>query len=129
MSNPLIPITFIPPRPEVEIHLPDGRVLSGPRGTAIGDFFTLIQPAYAENPIVGAIVNHELRELTYPIQTESTVQPVTMSEEDGMRIYRRTLTLILEAAFEDLFPEARLTIDHSVAAGGYFCQVSERPAL
>lgn len=123
------PISFVPPRSEVEIQLPDGRVLSGPRGTPVGDFLHPIQEEYANTPIVGAIVNNELRELTYPIQMESTVQPVTMADEDGMRIYRRTLTLILEAAFEDLFPNARLTIDHSVAAGGYFCQVSERPAL
>src|SRR3990172_1689947 len=30
---------------------------------------------------------------------------------------------VLAAAFEELFPEARLTVDHSVASGGYFCQV------
>ncbi|GAB4579495.1 MAG: nucleoside kinase [Anaerolineales bacterium] len=129
MSMPPSTISFITPRSEVEIHLPDGRVLSGPRGTPVGDFLHPILDEYSQAPIVGAIVNNELRELTYPIRMESTVQPVTMADEDGMRIYRRTLTLILEAAFEDLFPSARLTIDHSVAAGGYYCQVFERPAL
>jgi uridine kinase len=123
------PISFVSLRPEVEIQLPDGRVLSGPRDTCAGEFLHLLKDEYPDTPIVGAIVNYELRELTYPIRIESLVQPVTMADEDGMRIYRRTLTLILEAAFEDLFPNARLTIDHSVAAGGYFCQVSEHPAL
>ncbi len=129
MPEPQPIIHFIAPRTEVEIRLPDGRVLSGPRGTSIGDFLQPIMPEYEAAPIVGAIVNNELRELTYPIRIESTIQPVTMEDEDGMRIYRRTLTLILEAAFEDLFPTARLTIDHSVAAGGYFCQVSDHPTL
>ncbi len=123
------PVHFISPRSEVEIRLPDERVLSGPRGTFVGEFLQPIVEEYAAAPIVGAIVNNELRELTYPIRIESTVQPVTMEDEDGMRIYRRTLTLILEAAFEDLFPTARLTIDHSVAAGGYFCQVSDHATL
>lgn len=113
----------------VEIHLPDGRVLSGPRGAPVGDFLRLLAPEYEHAPIVGAIVNNELRELTFPITIESRVQPVTMQDEDGMRIYRRTLTFLLEAAFEDLFPGAKLTIDHSVAAGGYYCQVSGRPPL
>ncbi len=122
-------IHFTTPRSEVEIHLPDERVLSGPRGASVGEFLQPIANEFDAAPIVGAIVNYELRELTYPIRIESTVQPVTMEDEDGMRIYRRTLTLILEAAFEELFPHARLAIDHSVAAGGYFCQVSDHTVL
>lgn len=126
---PPLPISFVPLPANVHIQLPDQRVLTGPRGTCVGDFLKLIQDEYADNAIVGAIVNNELRELTYCIHIESLVQPLTMADEDGMRMYRRTLTLILEAAFEDLFPTARLTIDHSVAAGGYFCQVSDHPPL
>jgi uridine kinase len=80
-------------------------------------------------PIVGAIVNSELRELTYPITRESVVEPVTMGCADGMRIYRRSLTFLLETVFEAMFPQATLTIDHSVASGGYFCQVHQRSPL
>ncbi|HNB53503.1 MAG TPA: nucleoside kinase, partial [Anaerolineales bacterium] len=128
-TPPSSPITFVSLPANVHIQLPDERVLSGPRGTCVGDFLQLIKDEYTDTPIVGAIVNNELRELTYPILIESLVQPLTMADEDGMRMYRRTLTLILEAAFEDLFPTARLTIDHSVAAGGYFCQVSDHAPL
>ncbi|MFQ5616211.1 MAG: nucleoside kinase [Anaerolineales bacterium] len=128
MKDP-IEIQFIPPRREVEVHLPDDRVLSGPRGAPVGDFLQMLSGDPFYSPIVGALVNGELRELTYPIRIESRVQPVTMSDEDGMRIYRRTLTFLLEKAFDDLYPEASLTIDHSVAAGGYFCQVLGHPML
>ncbi|MDH3943759.1 MAG: nucleoside kinase, partial [Anaerolineae bacterium] len=76
-------------------------------------------------PIVGAIVNGALRELRFCIEFESQVSPVRMDSEDGMRIYRRSLTFILEAAFSTLFPGASMTIDHSVSAGGYFCQVHD----
>ena len=31
-------ITLVSPRSSVEIHLPDGRVLSGPRGAKVGEF-------------------------------------------------------------------------------------------
>ena len=53
-------------RARVEIQLPDGRVFSGPRGATLEDFFRSI--AGADKPlVVGAIVNHDLRELTQPV--------------------------------------------------------------
>jgi len=116
------------PRSSVEIHLGDQRVISGPRGKSVGDFLQTIQPEVGV-PIVGAIVNTQLRELTYPIQMDSTVKPISMNNPDGMRFYRRSLTFLLETAFHKLFPNAILTIDHSVTSGGYFCQVYDRIPL
>lgn len=134
-----------PPRSTIEIQLPNGNVIDGPRGAQVGEFLALLQSplltqkltrdfseaelADQQPPIVGAIVNGELRELTYPILLDAVVQPVTMGEADGMRIYRRSLTFLLETAFEDLYPEGILYIDHSVASGGYYCQVSGRAPL
>jgi uridine kinase len=124
------PYRFVFPRASVEVHLPDGRVIEGPRGTPVGNFLKLVENQTAPSeldptaPIVGAVVNGELRELTYPITMDSRIHPVTMAESDGMLIYRRSLTFLLDAAFEDLFPEASLTIDHSVSFGGYYCRVS-----
>lgn len=115
-------------RPEVEIHLPDGRILSGPRGAKIGDFLETVADSF-DAPIVAAVINGDLRELTYPIKIESNVQPVTMSNPDGARIYRRSLTFLLEMAFRDLYPKGTLTIDHSVSFGGYYCQISGRQTL
>jgi len=115
-------IEKVPPRPTVEVHLPDGRVYSGPRKAPVGAFLRAM-PEWDNPPIVGAVVNGELRELTYPLEFDARVRPVTMADADGARIYRRSLTFLLEAAFEDLFPTASLTVDHSVSSGGFFCQV------
>ncbi|MGE5463874.1 MAG: nucleoside kinase [Syntrophothermus sp.] len=118
--------SLVSPRSSVEIHLPDGRVLSGPRGEKVEGFLsTLDLPA----PVVAAIINGNLRELTFPIDMDSRVTPVTMSMPDGARIYRRSLTFLLEMAFADLYPEANLFVDHSVASGGFYCQVSGRLPL
>jgi uridine kinase len=130
-------IQQVTPRPTVEVHLSDGRVLSGPRGTPVGEFLHALdekpQVEFPQQtlvaPTVGAIVNYQLRELTYPITMDSRVRPVTMGEADGMRIYRRSLTFLLEAAFEELVSSAKVAIDHSVSSGGYFCQVSGRDPL
>jgi len=133
-------IKRVTPRPTVEIHLPDGEVLRGPRGAKVGEFLASLNGGppsssrYANGtpispPIVGAVVNGQLRELTYPVSIESQVRPITMAEPDGMRIYRRSLIFLLEAAFEELFPEGAIAIDHSVSSGGYFCHVSDRKPL
>ena len=123
MTNPNI--HFVQPNPEIEVHLPDGRVLSGPRGATAGDFLKVIA-ADLPAPVMGAIINAELHELTYPIQAESRLSPITMADSDGARIYRRSLTFLLEAAFSNLFPQMSLYIDHSVASGGLYCQLRGR---
>jgi uridine kinase len=116
------------PSPSIQVHLPDGRTLEGPRGATAETFLQAVKADYA-SPIVGAIINGDLHELTYPLTMESRLQPVTMSDPDGARIYRRSLTFLLEAAFSALFPKATLLIDHSVASGGYYCHVHDRQPL
>jgi uridine kinase len=119
---------FIPTPEQVQIHLPDGRVLSGPRGAMVGEFLKAAAGP-SDAPLVAAIVNGDLRELTFPIDIESRVQAMTLGDTDGSRIYRRSLTFLLEMAFSDQFPDAKLTIDHSLSFGGYYCQVNGRDPL
>ena len=119
-------IKLVSPRSSVEIQLPDGRVLSGPRGATVGNFLETLE---YNAQLIAAVVNGDLRELTYPINIESRVIPVTMSDPDGARIYRRSLTFLLEMAFTDLFPDATLFVDHAVASGGYYCQVTGHQPL
>ena len=121
-------IFFATPGPGVEVHLPDGRVLGGPRNAPVGRFLSILTEI-ADPPIVGAIINGELRELTYPIKMDATVKPVTMGDADGMLIYRRSLVFLLEAAFDHIFPEAGLRVDHSVSSGGYYCQLFDRAPI
>ncbi|MBN2554623.1 MAG: nucleoside kinase [Anaerolineales bacterium] len=121
------PIREVSASENVQIFLPDERVLEGPRGTQLSVF--LADESQQPAPIVGGIVNGELRELMVPINMDAQVRPVRMDEADGMRIYRRSLTFVLAAAFEKLFPDATLTVDHSVSSGGYYCEVHGREPL
>jgi uridine kinase len=122
-------IHLVTPRASVEVQLPDGRVLCGPRNTPVGTFLKELPEWDHRDPIVGAVVNGELRELTYPIQMDARVRVVKMSDSDGSRIYRRSITFLLEAAFEDLYPNADISVDHSMSSGGFFCSVINRPPL
>lgn len=115
-------------RPTIELIFSDGRVFTGERGASLEKLLQQL-PEWDNPPIMGAVVNGELRELTYPIEMDSRIRLVTMGDDDGARIYRRSITFLLEAAFEELFPNLVMTLDHSVSAGGYFCQLADESVL
>jgi len=119
---------IVSPQEFVEIYLPDGTVIRGPRNSPVGEFLKIFSDTKSA-PIVGAIVNHELRELTYRIEMDSKVDPITMGQPDGMRIYRRSLVFLLETAYANLYPNSAVRVDHSIAFGGYYCRVTQRPPL
>lgn len=113
------------PRTNVELTLEDGRVITGKRGAPLEDFIRVVQKE--EDPlIVGAIVDGVLHELTWPVNRDSDAILIDLEDADGARIYRRSLTFLLEASFALCFPDAKLTVDHSVSSGGYYCQVLNR---
>jgi len=113
------------PRATVQITLDDGRVFEGRVGTTLEEFFQTAFPN-PPAPIVGALVERRLRELTFPLMVDSQVEPVSMANSDGMRIYRRSLSFLLVVAVTELFPGTRLFVDHSFTFGGFFCQIEGR---
>ena len=122
------PAKVLSSRKTIEIVLPDGRVYTGQRGASLQELLSVL-PEWEDPPIMGAIVNGELRELTHILDMDARVRPVTMADDDGARIYRRSVTFVMEAAFEELFPKASMTLDHSVSACGYYCEVIGRDPL
>ncbi|RMF36898.1 MAG: nucleoside kinase, partial [Chloroflexi bacterium] len=109
-----------------QVRFADGRVFEAPVGTQLEAY---IRAAYPNPPIpiIAAIINRELRELTYHIVTDVEVTPITLADSDGVRIYRRSLSFLMMVAIRELFPEARVFVDHSVPFGGYFCEVQGHP--
>jgi len=116
------------PRTTAQVKLADGRVYEAPVWTPLEEY---INAAGRERPwpfpIVAALIDDELRELTYHIERDVEVTPLGADDRDGSRIYRRSLTFLMVVAVRELFPDARLRVDHSVTFGGYFCQVEHRP--
>lgn len=125
IKGPVTSVVPAKPRNAVQITLDDGRVFEGPVGATLEEFFRVAFPD-PPAPIVGALVERRLRELTYPVVRDSVVGPVSMANSDGMRIYRRSLSFLLVVAVTELFPGTRLFVDHSFTFGGYFCQVEGR---
>jgi len=124
-SAPASPVRCAKPRQSAQVRFPDGRIFEAPLGTPVEQYIKVALDK-AQVPIVAALVNGELRELTYPVQSDARVDPVLLSDSDGVRIYRRSLSFLLVTAVRELFPEAQVFVDYTLPFGGFFCQVRGR---
>jgi uridine kinase len=115
------------PRTTAQVTFADDRTYEAPVGTPLEWY---VRAADADvpwsSPIVAALIDNQLRELTYPVEHDVGVSPLAMDDRDGSRIYRRSLTFLLVVAASELFPDAHLTVDHSVTFGGFYCEVEGR---
>src|SRR5512142_2637415 len=114
-------------RKDVQVRFPDGRVFCAPAGTRLEAFMRKATSPQSL-PVVAAVVNGRLAELNEPLIADVDVEPISLGTEDGMRIYQRSLVLLLQVAAFELF-QARITIDHSLTFGGLFCRVPNRDPL
>jgi len=115
-------VRSVKPSQTAQARFPDGQTFEAPLGTSVEQY---VQAASGDSPVpvVAALVNGELRELTYPLQSNARVDSVLLSDSDGVRIYRRSLVFLLVTAVRELFPQAQIFVDHSLPFGGFFCQV------
>jgi uridine kinase len=110
-----------PVRQEVQALFPSREAFNGPVGTTVEEFIRSAGLS-ATDRIVAALVNDQLRELSLALNNDATIVPVTMAESDGVRIYRRSLSFLMIAAAQEVFPEHIITVHHSMPFGGYYCE-------
>jgi uridine kinase len=79
-------------------------------------------------PIVAAVVNNVLTALPEKLSEDSEVLFVDLQQAAGISVYQRSLAFLLVVAATELFPDAKVTIEHSLSRGLY-CEVHKTPAL
>jgi uridine kinase len=121
----MLPSTVWPSRPRetVQVRFADGRTYESHPGVPLAQFVAAAYPSPG-CPIVAALVNASLEELSVPVTADVNVVPIDTSSNDGMRIYHRSVSFLLVVAIHELFPQVHVVIDHSVAWGGYLCVLS-----
>ena len=72
------------------------------------------------NRVFGAIVNNQVRELSFCVVKPKQVEFFDISHPDGRRLYIRSLIFVLYAAVKEVFPEVRLHIQNSISNGYFF---------
>lgn len=74
------------------------------------------------NPIIGALVNNKVKELSFVFVKTKKVEFIDYSHPDGLRLYVRSLFFILYAAVREVFPEVKLKMMHGISRG-YYCEL------
>lgn len=90
-------------------------------GTTLSHIVTDLQ-IKLKQPILGAFVNNKLQEMSYSIYRPKTIEFIDITHPDGMRMYVRSLSFVLQKAVLELLPETRLQIEHSISKG-YYCEL------
>lgn len=70
--------------------------------------------------IVALRVNNTIKELSFPLTSDMTLDWIDITDMDGVRIYQRSLSFVLIRAAMELFEGIQVTVEHSLNKGLYF---------
>ncbi|HZJ57808.1 MAG TPA: nucleoside kinase [Clostridia bacterium] len=110
----------MPEQEIIKVRLGD-KTLEVERGTVIEELLS-DHGAGKSTQVVAAMVDNKIQELTQTLDRDCRVDFVDLTSKDGIRIYVRGLTFIFIRACRELFPECKVTIEHSMSKGLY-CEV------
>ncbi|MBQ2891085.1 MAG: threonine--tRNA ligase, partial [Clostridia bacterium] len=109
----------------VKITLRD-EVKEFPKGIKLIEIAKEISEGLARAVLV-AEVDGTVRELSYEINEDCTVNFLTFNDEAGKNAYRHTVSHILAQAVKRLYPEAKLAIGPAIEDGFYYDFEFETP--
>ena len=85
-------------------------------GTTVFDCLRGFDAGFEETAL-GVFLGGRVLGLADLLTDDCTLRPITFKDEEGRRIYERSLRLLLIAALSQLFPDARLRVDFSIGYG------------
>ena len=71
-------------------------------------------------PIIAAHVNYKVENLDFLLYKPKDVEFLDASTPSGMRVYVRTLGMVLSCAVNELYPRMDLRVEHPISKG-YYC--------
>lgn len=64
--------------------------------------------------VIACKINHEVKPLDYILQENDEIELLNVADRDGARIYTRGLLFIMAKAFDEVYPEALLTVNYQL---------------
>lgn len=103
----------------MKITFPDGSKKDFPQGTTVLAIAKSISEGLARNALAGK-VEGEVKDLSYGVQQDSTIQILTARDEDGLFVLRHSCAHLLAHAVQRLYPKALPTIGPVIENGFYY---------
>lgn len=96
------------------ITLEDGSIIEVGKNTK---FIDIINSNYSsiKDSVILCRLNYEYYELNSEIKESGNLTLVQLNSEEGMNVYKRTLQFVFVKAAFDLFPQSKITIEHSIS--------------
>jgi len=88
---------------------------------------TRLEDVVDNDSIIAAIVNGEVRDLSYILPEDAEVRFLTPGDEEGRKIYWHSTAHILAYAVKRLYPNAKLAIGPAIEDGFYYDFGVEKP--
>lgn len=73
--------------------------------------------------IVAAKVNQKTEDLSFALYKPKDIEFIDLTSSSGMRVYVRTLTMVLSKALNEIYPNGRLQLEHTLSKG-YYCTIT-----
>ncbi|MHC4455858.1 MAG: threonine--tRNA ligase [Planctomycetota bacterium] len=102
-----------------KITLPDGSILEVANGITAKELAEKLGPRLAKDA-VAAQINGRLVDLSAPINGDSTVQIITLKDDEGLQILRHSCAHIMAEAICTIWPDAKLVYGPTVEDGFYY---------
>lgn len=102
----------------------DGKFHQYEKGVSLETIATDLKDNYKGIITLGKI-NNKLRDLKTEIEEPCDIKFIDTTNEDGMRVYTRTLALIFIKACEEIYPNAEVTVEHSLS-NGLYCEIKNK---
>ncbi len=95
-----------------------GKEQAFPAPATVRDIIAAMAPEYSATAL-GCFCGGKALELTELIDSDCGLHPITFQNEEGRRIYERSLRFVLLLAMKRALPESDVRIEHSIGYGFY----------
>ncbi len=74
----------------------------------------------SNDPFVAVKINNKISSIASTVNYNCALEPILLESTEGLRIYRRSLSFLLEMASKEILPDQRLKISHSIGSSYYY---------
>jgi len=112
--------------PQVNITLPDGKVLTFARGVTGAEVAAAIGPGLAKAALAVAVDGMEW-DLFRPIEQDAKLRVITRKDAEALELIRHDAAHVLAMAVQELFPGTQVTIGPAIEDGFYYDFARKEP--